>query len=68
MVNSNKLKGVIAERGYSQAKVAEKLGITPKTFYDKMKRQVFDSDEMEIMIDLLEIQNPVDIFFDNKVT
>lgn len=68
MVNSNKLKGIIAERGYSQAKVAEKLGITPKTFYDKMKRQVFDSDEMEIMIDLLEIQNPVDIFFDNKVT
>lgn len=68
MVNSSKLKGIIAERGYSQAKVAEKLGITPKTFYDKMKRQVFDSDEMEIMIDLLEIQNPVDIFFDNKVT
>lgn len=63
MVATNKLRGIIVEKGLSQRYVAHHLGITENTFYSKMKRGVFDSDEMEAMINLLEIQNPCEIFF-----
>lgn len=63
MVATEKLRGLIAERGLSQRKVAEHLGMTEKTFYSKMKKAVFDSDEMEGMIELLKIDRPAEIFF-----
>lgn len=67
MIAVDKLRGVIAERGTSQRKVAEALGMTEKTFYSKMKKGVFDSKEMDLMISLLAIENPMEIFFANHV-
>ena len=55
MINTNKLRGLIAERGLSQVKLANYLGMTPKTFYTKMGNGVFDSDEIEAMIVKLDI-------------
>lgn len=63
MVDTKKLIGIIYERGMSQRKVAKSIGMTEKTFYTKMKKGVFDSDEIEQMIDMLGIENPVEIFF-----
>lgn len=63
MVNTRKLKAVIVERGLSQRKVAEHLGMCEKTFYSKMKAGVFDSDEMSEMVAYLGISNPCEIFF-----
>ena len=63
MVDTNALRGIIAANGKTQQDVAHAIGITPKTFYSKMKKGVFGSDEMESMIELLNIENPVDIFF-----
>ena len=63
MIRTDKLTGIIAERGLSQAKVAKEIGIAPKPFYEKMKKGVFGSDEMEAMIKLLQIENPSSIFF-----
>lgn len=63
MIRTDKLRGKIVEKGLSQAAVAEKIGIVPKTFYEKMKVGVFGSDEIEKMIDLLEIEDPMSIFF-----
>lgn len=68
MIRTDELKGIIAKNNYSQAKVAEVIGITPKTFYEKMKKGIFGSNEIEIMISLLHIENPTDIFFVEKVT
>ena len=34
MIRTDKLRGVIAEKGYSQSDVAKIIGITPKTFYE----------------------------------
>lgn len=68
MIDRNALKGVIVKNEMSQSDMAKILGITPKTFYGKMKRGVFDSDEMEIMIDVLKIENPIEIFFAKSVT
>ena len=63
MIKTNDLKGIITKNGMSQAKVTKLIGITPKTFYEKMKAGVFGSDEIQIMIDNLNIEDPVDIFF-----
>lgn len=63
MIKTDDLRGIIAKNGYSQAKVAEMIGITPKTFYEKMGKGVFGSDEIEKMIRFLHIDNPVQIFF-----
>lgn len=55
-------------RGMTQQDVAEHLKISPKTFYQKMKKGVFGSDEMEGMIKLLSIDNPAAVFFANERT
>lgn len=63
MINVNELRGVIAKNGKSQSDVAKMLNITPKTFYQRMQKGVFGSDEIQIMIDGLNIDNPMEIFF-----
>lgn len=70
MINTNALRGIMAERGFSQSAVARKIGMTPKTFYVKMGRKVFDSDEIEAMIRLLDIplERSMSIFFAHDVT
>ena len=38
-MNTNKLRGVIAERGMTQRQVAAAIGMTERTFYTKMKKK-----------------------------
>ena len=66
MIKTNELRGVIAKNGYSQSDIAKMIGITPKTFYEKMKIGVFGSDEIQVMIDNLKIE--ADCYFCTKVT
>ena len=68
MVNTHKLRGIIAERGLDQKDVAKMIGKSPKTFYEKMKKGKFDSDEIMQMVSGLNIENPVEIFFADDVT
>lgn len=63
MIKTDELRGVIAKNGYSQSDIALKIGVTPKTFYEKMKNGVFGSDEIQVMIDELHIEDPMPIFF-----
>lgn len=63
MMNTDRLRGIIAEKGYSQRKIAAMLGMSEKTFYDKMKKGVFDSDEISEIIAILDIKKTLDIFF-----
>jgi DNA-binding XRE family transcriptional regulator len=66
LVAVDKLRGIIAERGMSQSQVAKQLGMTEKTFYSKMKKGIFGTDEVEKMISLLSISNPIEIFLTQK--
>lgn len=68
IIDVDKLRGIIAEHGLSQRKVASIIGISEKTFYEKMKKGIFGTDEAEKMILLLDIDNPQDIFFAHSVT
>ena len=63
MIKTDELRGIIAKNRLSQSDMAAKIGVTPKTFYEKMKNGVFGSDEIQIMIDELHIEDPVSIFF-----
>lgn len=63
MVDTDKLRGIIAANGHSQRKVAKILGLSEKTFYAKMKKRVFSSTEIEAMIHLLKIKDPMNLFF-----
>lgn len=63
MVDTNRLKGIIVMNGKTQEEVAKDIGITPKTFYSKMKKGVFGSDEIEKMVELLQIEDPTPVFF-----
>lgn len=68
MIDVNKLRGVMAEKGRSGQDMARVIKKTPKTFYQKMKKGVFDSDEIAAMVEALEIKNPTEIFFAPDVT
>lgn len=63
MINVPKLKGKIAEAGYNYRQVAEKIGIHPATFSRKLEKGVFDSDEIQGLINTLELEDPMSIFF-----
>ncbi|SHN59824.1 hypothetical protein SAMN02745247_02118 [Butyrivibrio hungatei DSM 14810] len=63
MIKVNDLKAEITRNNLTQKDVAKLIGVTPKTFYDKMSKGVFGSDEIEIMIKELNIIDPVSIFF-----
>ena len=68
MIDTKALKLAIISHDLTQKEVAKHLGIAPKTFYAKMKKGVFGSDEMEGMIKLLAIDKPCEIFFAKEVT
>lgn len=68
MIDTKALKNIIFAKDMTQKDVAEHLNMAPKTFYAKMKKGVFGSDEMEGMIELLSIENPIAIFFASEVT
>ena len=68
MVHVNKLRGKMAEKGRTGIDMARVIKKTPKTFYDKMKKGVFDSDEIKAIVEDLGIENPMEIFFAEEVT
>lgn len=63
MITTNEIKGLIRARGMTQAEVAEKMGINPVTLSRKLSKGVLNSDEIEVLIEVLEINNPASIFF-----
>lgn len=68
MVDVSKLNGIIAERNETKRSVAIAAGMTPKSFYNKMKTGNFYIGEVERIIDFLKIEDPITIFFKKGVT
>lgn len=68
MIRVDKLVGEMAAKGISGKEMAKRIGIAPKTFYEKMKKGVFGTDEVEIMIEVLQLSDPMSIFFARSVT
>lgn len=68
MLNANMIRAKIVENGMTQAEVANKIGMSPKTFSLKMSSGKFGLDEADKMIELLKIENPELYFFADAVT
>lgn len=67
VLDTNAIRGAIASRGYSQRSFAREIKMPEQTFYKKMKRGIFGSDELENIFDALEVED-VRIFFTQKDT
>ena len=68
MLDVKSLKAEMVRNGYTQKSLARAIGITPRTFATRLKTQDFGSKEIEIMIELLKLDEPMKIFFAGKVT
>lgn len=67
MVNTDKIRGLMAEQKKTGRYMAKALGISANTFSAKMKAGVFNSDEMQKIVDVLSIKDPSPIFFAQEV-
>ena len=63
MVDTNKLKGLIVERGLTQTEVHNRMGLSKRQWQGRIEKKKFDSDDMMQLISILEIDNPSPIFF-----
>ena len=69
MFDVRKFDAQLALRNISRKELAEYLGISEATMYRKIKSGGrFSRDEINKMIDLLEIEEPMTIFFTNKLS
>lgn len=67
MVDCQKIKALMVEKNLTGKDIAKLMNMSDKTLYRKLKTGVFDSIEMNELIDILKIENPVEIFFANQV-
>lgn len=63
MLDANALKSEMVKNGYTQEKLATALGITTRTFSNRLKTGDFGSKEIEVMINVLHLKDPMAIFF-----
>ena len=63
-MNMEKLKEQILKRKMTQKEIAKSLGMSESTFRRKAKNDEFGIIDANIMIEILHIDNPEDIFFD----
>ena len=63
MVNTDKIRGLMAEKKITGKDMAKAMGISPNTFSAKMKEGIFNTNEMQVIVDVLSIENPLPIFF-----
>ena len=69
MVDTKQLRAIIYLKGFKMSDVAAHLGITASAFYRKMNgRSRFSLKECGLLIELLDIENSIDIFFKKEVS
>ena len=68
MLDVRKFKAKLVENGITNAQMAALIGVSERTFYSRLKIKEFGSDEIEIMMYVLKIENPKEIFFASEVT
>ncbi|MFR7854753.1 MAG: DUF739 domain-containing protein [Acutalibacteraceae bacterium] len=63
MLNVRELKSRMVRAGYNNSTMADALGISTRTFCTRLKTGDFGAKEIEIMIEKLQLEDPIDIFF-----
>lgn len=68
MLNVLEFKAAMVRKGYTQKMLAKQLGVTEKTISERIKNKRFGTEEIEKLIPLLDITDPMTIFFADTVT
>lgn len=68
MVLTNEIRGKMVARGFTQKQLAKKLEMSERTLANKLTKGVFTTTDVEKLIDILKIDNPMEIFFAKKLT
>ena len=68
MVNTNKLRAAIVEKGMTQVSVAKAIVMSNRAWFCRMQNGKFNADEIYSIIKVVGIENPMDIFFADEVT
>ena len=64
-MNYNKLKGIIVEKRITQTALSRKLNMSVQGFNSKLNgKGSFSVEDAEQLAIILELDNPVEIFFD----
>ena len=66
MVNVAELRAELARKQLTQKELAKRIGISEQTLSRRMKTKVFGSDEIEKIIRVLDVKDPISIFFDRE--
>ncbi len=56
MGQEQRIKTAAAYKGFSQARLAEKIGMTASNFNQKLKRETFTEDELKQIAEALEAE------------
>jgi len=67
MLDRREFKAAMARKGYSQKMLAKAIGVSEQTLTRKIKRGVFGTDEVSMIVSVLEIHDPGPIFFADEV-
>ncbi len=68
-MNLDKLRGKITEKRMSQSELAKKMGLSLQAINMKLTgKRTISVPEAAMMIEILEIKNPLEIFFDNYIS
>lgn len=68
MLDVKSLKAEMVRNGYTQSALAAELGITTRTFSNRLNTGDFGVKEIEVITKALNLKDPFSIFFANKVT
>lgn len=63
MVDTKELKAQIVRSGLSVETVYSGMGLTKRQWYERIKKKTFDSNEMLDLVKILNISDPITIFF-----
>lgn len=65
-MNKTKLKELIKKKNFSMNEISEKLGCDRGTLRRKINNDSFTVKDVKVLIDVLEIPSPYEIFFTDE--
>ncbi len=62
MVDTKGLNAEMVRKGITQEQLAKQLNISSRTFSNRMSKWFFGSDEIEKLVKILDIKDPMSVF------
>ena len=63
MTNAKLLKIEMVKKGFNQRTLCNEINMSQATFTRRLRKGIFKSDEVAKIIEVLDLKNPMEIFF-----